>query len=120
MNSNAVLKDRLQHPVCGSFMGGPGVGNAALLHHHHFVGHEGQRDFVQHADHGLALGHQGAHQQAMAAAYTDQYFSESLFVRMRLLEQQGQWPRPNDLRDGPADGGSVHQLPVQHRQGHRS
>lgn len=68
----------------------------------------------------LAYAHQGAHQQALAAAYKDQYFSESLFVRMRLLEQQGQWPRPNDLGDGPADSGGVHHLPVQRRQSHRS
>jgi hypothetical protein len=42
----------------------------------------------------LAYAHQGAHQQAIDAAYRHQFFSESLFVRMRLLAQQGYWPLP--------------------------
>ncbi len=50
----------------------------------------------------LAYAHQGAHQQAIEAAYKHQYFAETLFVRMRLLEQQGRWPAPHqptaDLR----------------------
>lgn len=42
----------------------------------------------------LAYAHQGAHQAAIQAAYKQDYFSESMFVRMRLLEQQGHWPSP--------------------------
>ncbi len=42
----------------------------------------------------LAYAHQGAHQAAIQAAYKQNYFSESMFVRMRLLEQQGHWPSP--------------------------
>ena len=42
----------------------------------------------------LAYPHQGAHQAAIEAAYRHHYFSQSMFVRMRLLEQQGQWPSP--------------------------
>ena len=35
--------------------------------------------------------HHDAHQQAIEAAYRHQFFSESLFVRMRLLSMQGNW-----------------------------
>jgi hypothetical protein len=42
----------------------------------------------------LAYAHQGAHQAAIEAAYRHNYFSESMFVRMRVLEQEGLWPSP--------------------------
>jgi spheroidene monooxygenase len=42
----------------------------------------------------LAYAHQGAHQAAIQAAYKQNYFSESMFVRMRVLEQAGSWPSP--------------------------
>jgi spheroidene monooxygenase len=42
----------------------------------------------------LAYAHQGAHQAAIEAAYRHNYFSESMFVRMRVLEQKGLWPSP--------------------------
>lgn len=45
----------------------------------------------------LAYAHQGAHQQAIEAAYKQQYFAESLFVRMRLLEHHGHWPAPHTI-----------------------
>lgn len=61
----------------------------------------------------LAYAHQGAHLQAIEAAHKNQYFSESMFVRMRLLEQQGHWPAPNSLDDSPADSGNVYHLPGQ-------
>ena len=48
-----------------------------------------------------AYARQGAHQTAIEAAYRHQYFSESLFVRMRLLAQQGAWPAPNALDTHP-------------------
>lgn len=35
--------------------------------------------------------HQGAHQVASAAAYRHQFFSESLFVRMQVLQMSGDW-----------------------------
>jgi hypothetical protein len=38
---------------------------------------------------------QGPHQTAIEAAWRHQYFSESLFVRMRLLQQHGAWPAPS-------------------------
>jgi hypothetical protein len=34
---------------------------------------------------------QGAHQQAIQAAYKHHFFSESMFVRMRVLDMQGVW-----------------------------
>ena len=39
----------------------------------------------------LAYAHSGAHQNAIEAAYRHSFFSESLFVRMRVLSQQGHW-----------------------------
>ncbi len=39
----------------------------------------------------LAFAHQGAHHQAIQAAYKQDFFSESLFVRMRILSMQGDW-----------------------------
>lgn len=35
--------------------------------------------------------HSGAHKQAIAAAYKQDYFSESMFMRMRVLFMQGVW-----------------------------
>lgn len=45
----------------------------------------------------LAYAHQGAHKQAIEAAYRHKYFSESMFVRMRLLSHEGQWPLPSQV-----------------------
>lgn len=39
----------------------------------------------------LAYAQQGAHQAASAAAYKHQFFSESLFVRMQVLQMAGDW-----------------------------
>ena len=39
----------------------------------------------------LAYAHQGAHQVASAAAYKHQFFSESMFVRMQVLQMAGVW-----------------------------
>ena len=39
----------------------------------------------------LQYAHQGAHQLASAAAYKHQFFSESLFVRMQVLQMAGVW-----------------------------
>ena len=39
----------------------------------------------------LAYAQQGAHQVASAAAYKHQFFSESLFVRMQVLQMAGVW-----------------------------
>lgn len=39
----------------------------------------------------LQYARQGAHQMASAAAYKHQFFSESLFVRMQVLQMAGAW-----------------------------
>jgi spheroidene monooxygenase len=39
----------------------------------------------------LDYAHKGAHQVASAAAYKHQFFSESLFVRMQVLQMAGVW-----------------------------
>jgi spheroidene monooxygenase len=39
----------------------------------------------------LQYAHQGAHQVASAAAYKHQFFSESMFVRMKVLQMAGAW-----------------------------
>jgi spheroidene monooxygenase len=59
----------------------------------------------------LDYAHRGAHQQAIEAAYRHQYFSESLFVRMRLVEQQGHWPSPQRGPEVRVENGNVYHLP---------
>ena len=59
----------------------------------------------------LEYAHQGAHQQAIEAAYRHNYFSESLFVRMRLLEHHGRWPGPQRVGEARGESGNVYQLP---------
>jgi len=38
----------------------------------------------------------GAHQQAIQAAYKNDFFSESMFMRMRLLRSIGEWVTPQE------------------------
>lgn len=59
----------------------------------------------------LEFAHHGAHQQAIEAAYRHHFFSESLFVRMRLLDQRGQWPTPQPPADIRRESGNVYHLP---------
>jgi hypothetical protein len=59
----------------------------------------------------LEYAHQGAHQQAIEAAYRHHYFSESLFVRMRLLEHHGRWPAPHRVADARSEASNVYHLP---------
>ena len=53
---------------------------------------------------------QGAHQQAIAASYKQGFFSETMFVRMRLLASSGQWKGKSPLLDAPelAQARTVH------------
>ena len=44
-----------------------------------------------------AYARQGAHQQAARSAQHDGFFSESMFVRMALLDADGHWPAPGAL-----------------------
>ena len=45
----------------------------------------------------LDYAHTGAHQQAITAAYKNDFFSESMFVRMRLLRTVGEWAMPQEV-----------------------
>jgi hypothetical protein len=58
----------------------------------------------------LEYAHQGAHQQAIEAAYRHNYFSESLFVRMRLLEHLGRWPAPQQGIEARTEGSNVYPI----------
>jgi spheroidene monooxygenase len=43
------------------------------------------------ADQMVAYARSGAHQQAITAAYKNDYFAESMFLRMRVLAMEGNW-----------------------------
>ena len=58
------------------------------VHHHQLIGLQRQRDFVQHADHGLAAGHQLAHHQQPVGLV------RRVEVGQRLVHQQHLRPRP--------------------------
>ncbi len=47
----------------------------------------------------IAFAQSGAHGRAAESAWREGHFSETLFVRMRLLASAGHWPAP-----APADG----------------
>ncbi|MFM8690861.1 MAG: hypothetical protein ACKODC_00335 [Limnohabitans sp.] len=55
----------------------------------------------------LQFAAQGAHQQASIAAYRHQFFSESLFVRLRVLRMTGRW-KGHDFGNGLGWSGAVH------------
>lgn len=50
----------------------------------------------------LAYSMNGAHKRAVENAYSRGYFSESMFVRMRVLQSRGQWPSPAESLSEPA------------------
>jgi spheroidene monooxygenase len=51
----------------------------------------------------LQYAHRGAHQVASAAAYKHQFFSESLFVRLQVLQMAGVWKgQPFQLQQTPS------------------
>ncbi len=64
----------------------------------------------------LAYAHTGAHQTAIEAAHRNGFFSESLFLRMRVLSQQGRWKTHEADTTNNADKApslaSVTRLPV--------
>jgi hypothetical protein len=49
----------------------------------------------------LAYSLNGAHRKAIEQAYSKGYFSESMFVRMRVLAHRGQWPSPLEIQGQP-------------------
>lgn len=79
----AAQSDLQSAPGCQVAMG---LGEAPLVRQCTFsVWHD--------TDSMLHYAHSGAHQQAIAAAYKNDFFSESMFVRMRVLRQAGAWTK---------------------------
>ena len=77
----AAQADLSQAPGCLLAMG---LGEVPLVRQCTFSLWEDTTAMLQYA-------HQGAHQAASAAAYKHQFFSESLFVRMQVLQMAGVW-----------------------------
>ncbi len=77
----AAQADLSQAPGCLLAMG---LGEAPLVRQCTFSLWHDTQAMLQYA-------HQGAHQAASAAAYKHQFFSESLFVRMQVLQMAGVW-----------------------------
>ena len=96
----AAQADLGQAPGCLLAMG---LGEAPLVRQCTFSLWEDTAAMLQYA-------RQGAHQVASAAAYKHQFFSESLFVRMQVLQMAGVWqgrsfdaPAKSALSTAPAD-----------------
>lgn len=88
----AAQADLAQAPGCLLAMG---LGEAPLVRQCTFSLWQDTAAMLQYA-------HQGAHQAASAAAYRHQFFSESLFVRMQVLQMAGVWQgRSFDPQAGP-------------------
>lgn len=77
----AAQADLVQAPGCLLAMG---LGEAPLVRQCTFSLWQDTAAMLQYARH-------GAHQVASAAAYKHQFFSESLFVRMQVLQMAGVW-----------------------------
>jgi spheroidene monooxygenase len=90
----ATQADLLASPGCLLAMG---LGEAPLLR---------QCTFSVWLDTASMLGYSmnGAHRKAVELAYSKGYFSESMFVRMRVLHHQGHWPRPEASEPALAHG----------------
>ena len=77
----AAQKDLQQAPGCQLAMG---LGEAPLVRQCTFSLWKNTESMLNYA-------HTGAHEQAIQAAYKNEFFSESMFVRMRVLNSFGQW-----------------------------
>ena len=92
----AAQDDLKQAPGCQLAMG---LGEAPLVRQCTFSVWKNAPAMMDYA-------HTGAHQQAIQAAYKNDFFSESMFVRMRVLRRTGQWQgvmsadTPLDARHG--------------------
>lgn len=92
----AAQADLSQSPGCLLAMG---LGEVPLVRQCTFSLWEDTAAMLQYA-------HQGAHQVASTAAYKHQFFSESLFVRMQVLQMAGQWQGKSfklNTASGPKD-----------------
>jgi len=52
----------------------------------------------------VTYAHSGAHQEAIQAAYKSDFFSESMFVRMRVLRRVGDWAGVMTTHGAQGDG----------------
>ena len=77
----AAQQDLLNAPGCQLAVG---LGEAPLLRQCTFSLWRNTESMLHYA-------HTGAHQQAIQAAYRHDFFSESMFARLRVLESQGEW-----------------------------
>ena len=80
----AAQSDLAKSPGCDVAMG---LGEAPLVRQCTFSVWRDTQAMLDYA-------HTGAHQQAIAAAYKNDFFSESMFVRMRVLRTLGAWAMP--------------------------
>ncbi len=85
----AAQDDLLKSPGCLLAMG---LGEAPLLRQCTFSLWEDTASM-------LAYSLNGAHRKAIEQAYSKGYFSESMFVRMRVLQSRGHWPSPLEFQD---------------------
>ena len=83
----AAQADLSQAPGCSVAMG---LGEAPLVRQCTFSVWRDTQAMLDYA-------HTGAHQQAITAAYKNDFFSESMFVRMRLLRTVGEWVMPKEV-----------------------
>jgi spheroidene monooxygenase len=83
----AAQADLSQAPGCSVAMG---LGEAPLVRQCTFSVWRDTQAMLDYA-------HTGAHQQAITAAYKNDFFSESMFVRMRLLRTVGEWVMPQEV-----------------------
>lgn len=89
----AAQEELLRSPGCLLAMG---LGEAPLLRQCTFSLWEDTASM-------LAYSLNGAHRKAIEQAYSKGYFSESMFVRMRVLQSRGQWPSPLEAQAESAD-----------------
>jgi len=82
--SPAAQADLLRAPGCEFAIG---LGEAPLVRQCTFSVWSDTRSLVNYA-------HSGSHATAIQAAYRNEFFSESMFVRMSLVEQRGCWHNP--------------------------
>ena len=85
----AAQADLSKAPGCQVAMG---LGEAPLVRQCTFSVWENTQAMLDYA-------HTGAHQQAIAAAYKNDFFSESMFLRMRVLRTVGDWVTPTQEPD---------------------
>ncbi len=88
--SPAAQADLLKAPGCDFAIG---LGETPLVRQCTFSLWRDARAMVDYA-------HSGAHATAIQAAYRNEFFSESMFVRMSVVEAHGRWHNPAQVGSG--------------------